>query len=97
MSGEALQELKAEDHFNMEAVREHYDRLSVFYRALWGEHIHHGYWEDVETPSTAQEKLIERLASLAGIKPGSRVLDVGCGLGGSALWLARHLGCSVLG
>lgn len=97
MSGEAPQELKAEDHFDAEAVREHYDRLSVFYRALWGEHLHHGYWENTETPSSAQVKLVERLASLAGIQPGARVLDVGCGLGGSALWLARNLGCSVLG
>ena len=97
MSGDALEGLKAEGHFNVEAVREHYDRLSFFYRALWGEHIHHGYWENSETPSSAQEKLIERLATLACIKPGSRVLDVGCGLGGSSLWLARHLNCSVLG
>ena len=97
MSGDALQGLKAEDHFNVEAIREHYDRLSFFYRALWGEHLHHGYWENSETPSSAQEKLVERLAALACIKPGSCVLDVGCGLGGSALWLARHLDCSVLG
>lgn len=97
MSGDAFQGLKAEDHFKVEAVREHYDQLSFFYRALWGEHIHHGYWENSDTPSLAQEKLVERLAALACIKPGSRVLDVGCGLGGSALWLARHLDCSVLG
>lgn len=81
----------------MNAVRDHYDRLSVFYRALWGEHLHHGYWDSDETPAMAQEKLVERLATHAGIKQGARVLDVGCGLGGSALWLARNLGCSVLG
>lgn len=97
MSGESLAELKAEDHFDAEAVRDHYDRLSVFYRALWGEHIHHGYWEGVESPEAAQVRLVERLASLARIPRAARVLDVGCGLGGSALWLARQLGCSVTG
>ncbi len=78
-------------------VRSHYDRLSVFYRALWGEHIHHGYFENGERSALAQVKLIERLARRARIAPGARVLDVGCGLGGSAFWLARKLGCSVLG
>jgi tocopherol O-methyltransferase len=79
------------------AIRDHYDRISVFYRALWGDHIHHGYWEDGESPAEAQVKLVERLAMKARIAHGSRVLDVGCGIGGSATWLARNLGCSVLG
>jgi tocopherol O-methyltransferase len=79
------------------AIRDHYDRLSPFYGALWGEHIHHGYWEDEESPAAAQNKLVARLAERAGVPRGARVLDVGCGLGGSALWLARHLGCSVTG
>ena len=80
-----------------DAVRDHYDRVSVFYRALWGDHIHHGYWEGGESPVAAQVKLVERLAGRAEIPRGSRVLDVGCGVGGSSLWLARELGCSVLG
>jgi tocopherol O-methyltransferase len=71
--------------------------LSAYYRALWGDHIHHGYWEDGETPSRAQVKLVERLAERARIPHGGRVLDVGCGVGGPALWLARNLRCSVLG
>jgi tocopherol O-methyltransferase len=86
-----------ESDFSVEAVRDHYDRLSSFYRMLWGEHIHHGYWEDGESSQQAQVKLIERLALHAGIARGSRVLDVGCGIGGSSLWLAENLQCSVLG
>src|SRR5258706_10829779 len=85
------------DVFSVDQVREHYDLLSSFYRTLWGEHIHHGYWEACESPARAQEKLVERLASRAGIARGSRVLDVGCGIGGSALWLAENLQCSVVG
>lgn len=82
---------------SVDLIRDHYDRLSAFYRALWGDHIHHGYWEDRESPAAAQVKLVERLAERAGVSRGSHVLDVGCGVGGSSLWLARELGCSVLG
>jgi tocopherol O-methyltransferase len=93
----AHQEPKAAGDFDIDAVRNHYDSLSLSYRGLWGEHIHHGYFEDHETPEVAQVKLVERLAARAGIQRAARVLDVGCGLGGSSLWLARNLGCSVLG
>ena len=81
----------------VETIREHYDRLSFYYRILWGDHIHHGYWDKDQTPTQAQVALVERLAQGAEIRAGSRVLDVGCGLGGSAIWLARELKCSVLG
>ena len=26
------------------AVADHYDELDPFYREIWGEHVHHGYW-----------------------------------------------------
>lgn len=39
----------------------------------------------------------EYLAGRAGIQSGTRVLDAGCGVGGSSMWLARHRGASVVG
>jgi tocopherol O-methyltransferase len=78
-------------------IRRHYDALSGFYELLWGPHIHHGYWEDGETPAEAQVKLIERLAARLHIARDHRVLDIGSGLGGSTCWLAKTFGCSALG
>jgi arsenite methyltransferase len=43
------------------------------------------------------DRLTRRLAQLAGIEPGHRVLDVACGSGATALLLARELGCEVVG
>jgi ubiquinone/menaquinone biosynthesis C-methylase UbiE len=37
------------------------------------------------------------LAELANLKPSDRVLDVGCGLGGTARYLAEHYKCCVKG
>ncbi len=37
------------------------------------------------------------LAFIAGIRPGARVLDLGCGVGGPARTLAAEFGCTVVG
>lgn len=78
-------------------VRKHYDRLSFLYRLFWGEHLHHGYWDSDESVPRAQIQLMERLAERAGISTGASVLDIGCGVGGSVLWLAEQFGCDVTG
>lgn len=78
-------------------IKNHYDISTLFYRLLWGPHIHHGYWESTEAPAQAQVQLTERLARLGEIARGSRVIDIGCGMGGSSVWLARELGCHVTG
>jgi tocopherol O-methyltransferase len=83
--------------FSLESIQRHYDRCSFFYEKLWGSHIHHGLWENGESVSQAQVKLIERLAQAARIPVGANILDAGCGLGGSSLWLARERQCRVLG
>ena len=78
-------------------IRKHYDRLSHLYRLFWGEHLHHGYWEGNEPVARAQIQLMEQLAKRAGVTRGATVLDIGCGLGGSAMWLAKQLDCNVTG
>jgi cyclopropane fatty-acyl-phospholipid synthase-like methyltransferase len=79
-------------------VIEHYDVVSPYYRALWGEHLHHGYWiRRNESKEEAQLQLIEHLAQLSNIKPGSDILDIGCGFGGSSLYLAKHYDATVTG
>jgi tocopherol O-methyltransferase len=76
----------------------HYDELSSYYRDLWGIHIHHGYWTTgQETKEEAQEQLIKELVSRAKIENGARILDVGCCLGGTAIYLNRSLGADVVG
>ena len=84
-------------HVDVDRVRKHYDRLSFLYRMFWGEHLHHGYWNGGETVVQAQIQLMEQLAQRAGIPRGAKVLDIGCGVGGSALWLADQFGCQVTG
>ena len=79
-------------------IIEHYDVFSPYYYSLWGEHIHHGYWlRGDESKETAQIQLIEHLAQLADIKNGLRILDIGCGFGGSSLYLAKKYGASTTG
>ena len=79
-------------------IIEHYDLLSPYYRALWGEHLHHGYWiRGDESKEKAQLQLIEHLAHLANIKPDSNILDIGCGFGASALFLAEKFNATVTG
>jgi len=79
-------------------VVEHYDVVSPYYRSLWGEHLHHGYWiSGEESKDRAQLQLIEHLAALTSIKPGSEILDIGCGFGASSLYLAEKYQAGVTG
>lgn len=75
------------------AIRSHCDLATLFYRLLWGPHIHHGLWSEEDavrpvplvSPRAAQEQLTDTLASLGGVAARDRVLDVGCGMGGSSI------------
>lgn len=86
------------------AVERYYDTTLDLYEELWGEHVHHGYWDEDERPDadgadrhSATDRLVHELVGYAGVRAGARVLDVGCGIGGPALYLAGALGCTVVG
>jgi tocopherol O-methyltransferase len=94
-----VQSLVTVDRVNdKEKIVEHYDFASPYYQSLWGEHIHHGYWiRGDESKETAQIQMIEHLAQLAGMKTGMRVLDIGCGFGGTSVYLAKKYGVRATG
>lgn len=79
-------------------IREHYDLASPYYKELWGSHIHHGYWiTGHETKEVAAQNLVDMLVSHSGLRHGDKVLDIGCGIGGTSIFLAREYGCDVTG
>ncbi len=79
-------------------IKNHYDIISPYYQKLWGNHIHHGYYlTGEETKEEATENLIKLLVERSGIERNSDVLDIGCGIGGTSIWLAKNYGCNVTG
>jgi tocopherol O-methyltransferase len=87
---------------NAAAVLRYYDQTRWDYKHLWKSDstlgIHFGYYDGLApTHRLAVQRMNEVLASAAAIDASDVVLDAGCGLGGSAIWLAAALGCSVLG
>jgi tocopherol O-methyltransferase len=81
-----------------EAVAAHYDELDPAYRRLWGEHVHHGYWRTGdESPAAAAEALTALVADRLAPGSGQRIVDIGCGYGATAAWIARRYGAEVTG
>ncbi|KAJ9102565.1 hypothetical protein QFC21_002966 [Naganishia friedmannii] len=89
-------------------IKAHYDLCSGYYLNLWGQHIHHGYWTEKTShlsKEDAQVALIELLLTRAGFRGSDapspekelRILDVGCGVGGTTRYLAKNLGWEATG
>lgn len=79
-------------------VASHYDELDLFYRRVWGEHVHHGLWLNRrETPDQAVTQLVDFVADRLAVSRGDRICDVGCGYGATARHLARARGADVTG
>jgi MPBQ/MSBQ methyltransferase len=86
------------------SVAEAYDRWTAdrLLESLWGDHVHLGHYgdppgqRDFRAAKVAFVHELVRWSGLDRLPPGSRVLDVGCGIGGSARILARDYGFEVL-
>lgn len=85
-----------------EDIVRYYDECYWDYRTSWMDRdnlaIHYGYWDDAtESHSQSLLNMNRELAVGAAVQPGERVLDAGCGVGGSALWLAANRGVRAVG
>lgn len=80
-------------------IQQLYDASSGLWEQVWGEHMHHGYYGPdgnlKKERRQAQIDLIEELLGWAGVPSEKalgesyRILDVGCGIGGSTLYLTQ--------
>jgi tocopherol O-methyltransferase len=82
-------------------IQHFYDASSGLWEQVWGEHMHHGYYgADGRIPKErrqAQIDLIEELLRWAEVQQASQIIDVGCGIGGSSLYLAQKFNAAVAG
>jgi MPBQ/MSBQ methyltransferase len=87
-----------------QSVAEAYDRWTndALLERLWGDHVHLGHYGTPPRSRDFRQAKIDfvhelvRWSGLDQLPPGSTVLDVGCGIGGSARILARDYGLDVL-
>jgi tocopherol O-methyltransferase len=94
-------EIAAEDR-HTERLRRYYEDTWFDYRLLWLDPrtraMHFGY----EQPGTRRHgdsllALNHVMAEHVGLRSGEQVLDAGCGVGGTSLWLAENYGAKVVG
>lgn len=83
---------------SVETIARHYDSLDYFYRDIWGEHIHHGFWlTGRESPTWAVEQMSRRALERLELAPDKNLADIGCGYGGTARIAAAVYGANVIG
>ena len=82
-------------------IQQFYDASSSLWEQIWGEHMHHGYYgadgKIKKDRRQAQIDLIEELLQWSGVQQAENILDVGCGIGGSSLYLAKKFNAKVTG
>lgn len=60
--------------------------------------IHYGFWDEkVKTFAQSLQRMNEIMMEAVNIKKSDVVLDAGCGIGGSSIYLAKKVGCKVTG
>jgi tocopherol O-methyltransferase len=82
-------------------IQQFYDASSGLWEQIWGEHMHHGYYgstgKEKKDRRQAQIDLIEELLKWGGVAQAEEILDVGCGIGGSSLYLAQKFNARAVG
>lgn len=84
------------------SIVRYYDDTWFDYSSLWARRsdpaFHYGYYdEDCRHHRQAIANANATLAKFARVQQGDRVLDAGCGRGGSCFWLAENVGARAVG
>jgi cyclopropane-fatty-acyl-phospholipid synthase len=79
--------------------RHHYDIGNNLYRKMLDERLIYscGYWENASNLDEAQEDKLDLVCRKLDLQPGMRVLDIGCGWGGTARFAAERYQVEVVG
>lgn len=88
--------------YTNEEIAAYYDTTQVHYERGWDlRHslaMHYGYWDEKATTFRASlRRMNEALATFGELTQMDNILDAGCGIGGTTLFLADALGCQVTG
>jgi cyclopropane fatty-acyl-phospholipid synthase-like methyltransferase len=88
--------------FSNSDIARYYDVSEIHYRRHWdlnrSHALHYGFWDS--TTKNFHQALLninKILADKAGITAADKVLDAGCGVGGSSVWLGVNRKCTVTG
>ncbi|HEU0273715.1 MAG TPA: cyclopropane fatty acyl phospholipid synthase, partial [Candidatus Udaeobacter sp.] len=79
--------------------RVHYDLGNDFFEAMLDPNMQYScalFGEGDDLPA-AQWRKLEWICERLRLRPGLRLLDIGCGWGGLARYASRHYGCKVVG
>jgi cyclopropane fatty-acyl-phospholipid synthase-like methyltransferase len=81
------------------SVGAYYDQTQVLYDLFWAPGaLHFGFWENETLTLAEAARNTDRLIGLRlGISKADRVLDAGCGTGGTGIYLAENCGATVVG
>ncbi len=81
------------------SIAAHYDIGNDLYERMLDRRMIYtcAYWDGATTLEQAQEAKLELVCQKVGLRPGMRVLDLGCGWGGFAIYAAEKHGCEVVG
>jgi len=85
---------------SVQAASHHYDVSNRFYRWVLGPSMAYTcavYPDERATLEQAQTEKVDLVCRKLGLRPGMRLLDVGCGWGGMVLHAAEHYGVEALG
>ncbi|MFD1094961.1 cyclopropane fatty acyl phospholipid synthase [Salegentibacter chungangensis] len=83
----------------LKSIATHYNKGNQLYQKMLDPLMLYScaYWQDAENLSEAQQNKLELICTKLKLRPGLKLLDIGCGWGGFAYYAAKNYGVEVVG